>query len=404
VLRWLSPDGKLLLVTRALRTFAYGFLGVVLALYLEALGLDAIGIGAVIALAIGGSAAMTILWSLLADSVGRRRTVGVMALLMAAGGALFALASDPVWLALGALTGTISATNSEVGAFITVEQAILPQTAPDSRRTLAFAVYNAIGNLAGAIGAIAAGLVPVFVTLGLHGADAYRPLLIVYALVGLLNLLLFARLSDRVEAARVEGRRRLSAIGPSRDRIARLSLLFAIDAFAGGLVATSIVAYWFHLRFGLGPGELAPIFFAANALSGISFLAASWVAGRVGLLNTMVFTHLPSNVLLMLVPFMPSAALAVAVYLARTSISQMDVPTRQSYTMAVVDPSERTAAAGITNVARSVATALSPSLAGYALASAATGLPFFIGGGLKILYDLAVFAAFRRVRPPEERV
>ncbi|HKW78519.1 MAG TPA: MFS transporter [Candidatus Limnocylindria bacterium] len=403
MLDWLSADGKLLLVTRALRTFAYGYLGVVLALYLEALGLDAVGIGLVITLAIAGSAAMTILWSLLADRVGRRRTVGVMALLMAAGGLLFALATGAGWLALGALSGTISATSSEVGAFITVEQAILPQTAPDSRRTFLFALYNAIGNLAGAVGAIAAGLVPLFVALGLRGADAYRPLFVVYALVGLLNLALFLRLSDQVEVARIEGAKRLTAMGPSRGRIARLALLFGVDAFAGGFVATSIVSYWFHLRFGLGAGELAPIFFAANALSGLSFFAASWVARRVGLLNTMVFTHLPSNLLLMLVPLMPSASAAILTYLARTSISQMDVPTRQSYTMAVVDPSERTAAAGITNVARSVATAISPSLAGYALAVAATGLPFYIGGALKIVYDLALFTAFRGVRPPEER-
>ena len=403
MLDWLAPDGRSLLVTRGLRTFAYGFLGVVLALYLEALGLDAVGIGLLITLAIVGSAAMTIVWSVLADSVGRRRTVAVMALLMAAGGLLFAFATDPLWLALGALTGTISATSSEVGAFITVEQAILPQTAPDERRTFLFALYNAVGSLAGAVGSLAAGLVPVFAALGLRGADAFRPLFVLYALIGLANLAVFARLSDRVEAARVEGARPLLAVGSSRRRIAGLSLLFGLDAFAGGFVATSIVAYWFHLRFDLGAAELAPIFFAANALSGVSFFAASWVARRVGLLNTMVFTHLPSNLLLMAVPLMPTAALAILVYLLRVSISQMDVPTRQSYTMAVVDPAERTAAAGITNVARSVATSISPSLAGYALASAATGVPFFIGGGLKLVYDLAIFAAFRRIRPPEER-
>ncbi len=402
-LDWLAPDGRWLLLTRGLRTFAYGFLGVILALYLEALGLDPIAIGLVITLAIVGSAAMTIVWSLLADTVGRRRTVTAMALLMAAGGLLFAFASDPLWIALGALTGTISATNSEVGAFNTVEQAILPQTAPDRQRTFLFALYNAVGNLSGAVGSLAAGLVPAFAALGLAGADAYRPLFVLYALVGVANLVVFARLSERVEAAKVEGARRLRAVGPSRGRIAGLSALFGFDAFAGGLVAHSIVAYWFHLRFDLGPAELAPIFFAANALSGLSFFAAARVARRIGLLNTMVFTHLPSNILLALVPLMPSAALAVLVFLARISISQMDVPTRQSYTMAVVEPSERIAAAGITNVARSIATALSPSLAGYALSTAALGVPFFVAGGMKIAYDLTIFAAFRAVRPPEER-
>ena len=402
MLSWLSRDGRFLLVTRGLRTFAYGFLGVVLALYLEALGLEPVGIGIVITLAIAGSAAMTILWSLLADRVGRRRTVSVMALLMAAGGLLFALASDPLWLALGALTGTISATNSEVGAFITVEQAILPQTAPDERRTFLFALYNAVGNLCGAVGSLAAALVPAFVALGLHGADAYRPLFVLYAFVGVLNLVLFSRLSDRVELAKVEGARRFSGVGPSARRIAGLSALFGLDAFAGGFVSASIVSYWFHLRWGLGAEQLGPFFFAANVLSGLSLFAASWIARRIGLLNTMVFTHLPSNVLLALVPLMPTAATAVLLYLARISISQMDVPTRQSYTMAVVTPPERTAAAGITNVGRSVATALSPTLAGYALATAALGVPFFVGGGLKVVYDLTIFAAFRRVRPPEE--
>jgi len=402
VLDWLSADGRLLLATRGLRTFAYGFLGVVLALYLEALGVGPVGIGLVITLAIAGSAAMTIVWSLLADRVGRRRTVGVMASLMAAGGLLFAFASDPLWLALGALTGTISATNSEVGAFITVEQAILPQTAPDSRRTFLFALYNAVGNLAGAVGSLAAALVPAFVALGLHGADAYRPLFVVYAAIGLLNLALFSRLSDRVELARVEGVRHLTGVGRSGRRIAALSALFGLDAFAGGFVSTSIVSYWFHLRWGLDAEQLGPFFFAANVLSALSLFAASWIARRIGLLNTMVFTHLPSNVLLALVPLMPTATAAVLLYLARISISQMDVPTRQSYTMAVVAPEERTAAAGITNVARSVATAFAPSLAGYALASAAFGIPFFVGGGLKIVYDLAIFTAFRRVRPPEE--
>jgi len=401
-LAWLAPDGRKILVARALRTFAYGYLAVILGAYLDSLGLDAFRIGLVFTGAIAGSAAMTVVWSLLADRVGRRRTVVVMAGLMALGGLVFAL-SDGFWLLLlGAVTGTISVTSSEVGVFQTVEQAILPQTAPDSRRTWLFSIYNTTANFSQAIGSLAAGSVAAFAALGLAGADAYRPLFVLYGLIGLANLALFATLSPRVELARVEGQRRFLGIHRSGGVVARLAALFAFDALAGGLVVHSVVAYWFYLRWDLTPGQLALMFFGVNVLSGVSLLAAGWLAGRVGLLNTMVFTHLPSNVLLILVPLMPTAPLAVATFLARMSISQMDVPTRQSYTMAVVAPDERTATAGILNLARVSATAVSPAIAGYAIATAALGLPFVLAGLMKIPYDLILWRAFRHVRPPEE--
>jgi len=401
-LAWLSTDGKKLLATRILRTFAYGYLAVVLAVYLGRLGFGPIEIGLVLTCAIAGSAAMTVVWALAADRFGRRRTVATMSLLMVIGGLCFALGTDLWVLLLGAFTGTISATSSEVGAFLTVEQAILPRTAPPERRTWLFSVFSTAASFAQAAGALFAGSVGAFAALGLTGADAYRPLFLLYAVIGLLNLLIFLSLSEQVELARVEGGRRFIGVHRSRGTVAKLSALFGLDAFAGGLVVHSVVAYWFDLRWGLSPTDLALLFFAVNLLSGISLLAASWLASRIGLINTMVFTHLPSNVLLTLVPLMPTAALAVTVFLARMSISQMDVPTRQSYTMAVVDDDERTATAGLTNVARSAASAASPLLTGYAFSVAALGLPFFIAGGLKIAYDLLVLAAFRSVRPPEE--
>jgi len=402
VLTWLDRDGKKLLVTRILRTFAYGYLAVVLALYLGELGLHEVEIGLVLTAAIAGSAAMTILWSLLADRVGRRRTVATMALLMVVGGLLFAAGGGFVPLLIGAFTGTISATSSEVGVFLTVEQAILPQTAPAERRTWLFSIYATVANFAQAAGALFAGIVAVFAASGLHGADAYRPLFLLYAVIGLLNFAIFLSLSPKVELVHVDGERRFRGLHRSRGTVVRLSALFGLDAFAGGLVVQSIVAYWFHIRWGLDPAALAILFFWVNVLSGVSLLAAGWLAGRIGLINTMVFTHLPSNILLMLVPLAPSAAAAVALFLARMSISQMDVPTRQSYTMAVVDPDERTATAGITNVARSAASAVSPVLTGYAFSVAAFGIPFFVAGGLKIAYDLLVYRAFRDVHPPEE--
>jgi MFS family permease len=401
-LAWLSRDGKTLLATRVLRTFGYGYLAVVLAIYLEQLGLDPQRVGVVLAGAIAGSAAMTLAWSLVADRYGRRRTVVTMAALMVVGGLLFAI-TDNFWLLLlGAFTGTISATSSEVGPFTTVEQAVLPQTAPDARRTWLFSLYEMLGNFAGAAGALSAGAVGLFTALGLAGPDAYRPLFVLYAVIGLANLLLFLSLSDRVELARVEGKPKLTGLQRSRGTVARLSLLFGLDAFAGGFVVHSLVAYWFHLRWGLSPAALGVLFFWVGLFSGLSLLAAGWLAERFGLLRTMVFTHLPSNVLLLLVPLAPTAWLAVLLFLARMSISQMDVPTRKSYTMAVVDPEERTAAAGVTNVARSIASAFSPAFSGLAFGAAALGLPFYLAGGLKIAYDLLLYATFRHVHPPEE--
>src|SRR5437879_711165 len=286
-LAWLSTDGKKLLVTRILRTFAYGYLTVVIAIYLARLGLDTIQVGLVLSAAIFGSALMTVLWALAADRYGRRRTVATMAVLMIAGGLLFALGSSFPVLLLGAFTGTISATSSEVGAFLTVEQAILPQTAPPERRTWLFSIYAFVANIAQAVGSLFAGVVAAFAALGLAGADAYRPLFLIYAVIGLLNLVIFLSLSDRVEAARVEGQRRFFGVHRSAGTVAKLGALFGIDAFRGGVVGPSLVEHRFVLRWGFDPGQLAVLFFFVNLVSGISLLAAGWLAGRIGLINTM---------------------------------------------------------------------------------------------------------------------
>ena len=401
-LRWVTPDGRRLLLARVLRTFAYGYLAVVLGVYLDRLGLDPTRIGIVLTSALAGSAVMTVGWSLYADRYGRRRTISTMAVLMAIGGLAFALTDTFAILVLAGFTGTISATSSEVGVFQTVDQAMLPQTAPDARRTWLFSVYNTLATFGGALGALFAASVALFERIGLHGADAYRPLFVLYALIGLANFALFAGLTDALELARVHGGRRFLGIHRSRATVAKLAALFGLDAFAGALVVQSLVAYWFFVRWGLDPAQLAVLFFAVNVLSGLSLLAAGWLAARFGLLNTMVFTHLPSNVLLMLVPVMPTAALAVALFLMRMSISQMDVPTRQSYTMAVVDADERTATAGLTNVARTASSAFSPLVTGVAFAAGSFAFPFLLAGALKIAYDGLVYVTFRGVRPPEE--
>ncbi len=399
---WLSADGRKLLAARSLRTFGYGYLAVILGLYLDRLGIDPTHIGIVLAAAIGGSAVMTVFWSLLADRYGRRRTVATMSVLMVAGGLVFGLADRFTLLLIGAFTGTISTSSSEIGVFQTVDQAMLPQTAPDDRRTWVFSIYNTIAGLAGALGALFAASAGVFEGWGLHGADIYRPLFLLYAAIGVANLVLLSRLSDGIEVVRVHGERRFIGIHRSAGTVAKLSALFGLDAFAGALVVQSIVAYWFFVRWGLSPEQLALVFFAVNLLSSLSLLLAGWLAARIGLLNTMVFSHLPSNVLLMAVPFAPNAGLAVALFLVRMSISQMDVPTRQSYAMAVVDPDERTATAGITNVARSAASTLSPLVTGIAFASGAFALPFILAGALKVAYDGTLYLTFRNVRPPEE--
>jgi MFS family permease len=343
---------------------------------------------------------MTVFWSLLADRYGRRRTVATMSALMVVGGLLFAFGTSLWVLLLGAFTGTISASSSEVGPFQTVEQAILPGTADASRRTWLFSIYDMLGNFAGAVGAIFAGSVALWAHLGLHGANAYRPLFLIYAAIGLANLVIFLTLSSKAELAEVNAERNFVGLHRSTGTVVKLSALFGLDSFAGGFVLQSIVAYWFHLRWHMSAETLGFVFFWVGVLSGLSLLAAGWLAARIGLLNTMVFTHLPSNVLLLLIPFMPSFSWAAAMLLMRFALSQMDVPTRQAYAMSCVAPHERTRAAALTNAVRPAAAAIAPLFAGLAMQTAAFGAPFVIAGAMKIIYDLTLFLRFRAIRAP----
>jgi MFS family permease len=401
---WLTRDGRLILAARAVRTFAYGFLSVLLGVYLEGAGYRPVEVGALLTVTLAGSAGLTLLFSVVGDWVGRRRLLILSAALMGVAGLVYALTTDFLFLVLASLTGTIGATSGEVGPFLALEQAILPQTCPEAKRTAAFGWYNTLGSLAGSAGALC-GAIPGLLDrwLGIGVATGMRGMFYGYAALAAVTLLLFVRLSAEVEAPGAGGQHWARGLGRSRRRVWGLAGLFGVDSLAGGFVVQSLIAYWFYLRWGAEPEVLGPVFLFAGLLQAGSFLAAAWVGERIGLINTMVFTHLPSNVFLMLVPAAPSLGWAVACLLARQSLSQMDVPTRQSYTMAVVDPEERTAAAGITTVARNVAQALSPILSGYAMQVAGLGLPFLIGGGLKIAYDLALYATFRSVRPPEER-
>jgi MFS family permease len=395
----LSPDGRLLFASSSTRSFAYGFVSVVLALYLAALHLSPTTIGAIFTVSLAGGAAMTIVLTAFADRLGRRRVLQLACVLMALAGAVFALTDKPLLLAAAAIVGTMSPSGKELGPFLPIEQAVLPQTVDEQRRTSLFAAYNLVSSFTGALGALAAGLPAV---LGLAPLTGVRALLWAYSCVALALFFLYSRLSPAVEVAKMAASPKRAGLHRSRAIVIKLAALFAVDSFAGGFAVQGLLAYWFHVRYGVDTKVLGAIFFGTNLCAALSFLAAAPLARRFGLLNTMVFTHLPSNVLLVLVPFMPNLWLAVGVLLLRFLLSQLDVPTRQSYTVAVVDPSERAAAAGITSVARNAATALAPIFSGATLAVPVLGLPFLIAGTLKIGYDLAIFAVFRGIKPPEE--
>jgi MFS family permease len=411
-LRTLTSDGHLLFGTRTVRMFAYGFLSVVLMLYLVQAGLSETQIGLLLTLTLLGDTVISLWITTAADRIGRRRMLMVGAVLMVFAGILFTLTRNFMLLLVAATIGVISPSGYEVGPFLSIEQAALSQIVANERRTQVFAWYNLVGSFATALGALGGGsLAQAAQGLGVTPLGSYRVIVICYAAMGLILGLLFTRLSPAVEIS--QNAPPLGFSSPMRSRfglhrsrgvVFKLSALFSIDAFAGGFVLQSIVAYWFHVRFNVQPALLGGIFFGANILAGLSALSAAWVASKIGLIRTMVFTHIPSNILLILVPLMPNLPLAITMLLLRFSISQMDVPTRQSYTMAVVDPDERSAAAGITGIARTTGASLSPVFTGPLLAQAALlNVPFFLSGGLKIVYDLLLYRSFQAIKPPEEK-
>ncbi len=408
----LTRDGRLLFATRFLRLFAYGSLSVVLVFYLVGVGLSDEEAGLVLTLTLFGDILVSLYLTTRADRIGRRRMLIVGAALMAAAGVVFA-ATGRLWLLVAAGTiGVISPSGQEVGPFLSIEQAALSHVVADRARTDVFAWYTLAGSIATALGALAAGVAThALQTAAVSPVDSYRVVVVAYAVLGAALAIVFAGLSPRAEAASLGEKRALRAtvaglagIERSRDVVLKLSALFALDAFAGGFVVQSFAAYWFYLRFGVDPATLGAIFFWANVFAGLSALAASRLASRIGLVKTMVATHLPSNILLILVPLMPTLGLSIAVLLLRFSISQMDVPTRQSYVMAVVSPDERAAAAGVTGVARTTGAMIAPLLVGMMFARPALiDLPFFVAGTLKIAYDLLLYRAFVTVPPGEER-
>lgn len=405
-----KSDTKLLFAARITRLFAYGFVSIVLVLFLAETGLSGSGIGAILTSTLAGDILVSLWITMIADRLGRKNMLLLGSLLMVMAGLVFLVTSNPVWLTFAAIIGIISPSGNEIGPFLSIEQAALSQLVPDKRRTTVFGWYNLVGSFATAAGALAGGwLAQLLQESGLSALESYRYIMAGYAGCGVVLLLLFSMLSKDSEVHPVAEMQKNGATGrylglhQSRKVVFKLSSLFALDAFAGGFVVQSMIAWWFHARYGLDEGILGSIFFGANLLAGVSALLATSIAGRIGLVNTMVFTHIPSNILLCLVPLMPNLWSAITVLLLRFSISQMDVPTRQSYTMAVVNPDERTVASGVTNVARSVGAAISPTLGGLLMADPVLfSASFIIAGGLKIIYDLCLYRMFQKIRPPEE--
>lgn len=403
-------DAWLIVLMRGLRSFSYGLLAVLLSVALSQAGFSPAAIGIVITVSLIGDFVGTYLIGLFADRWGRRRVLFILAVLMATTGLVFGLVSVYAILLVAAFFGTLGTSASETAPFLPIEQAILPQTCMPKQRTALFARYNLVSTFAGALGALAAGLPDLLTHVGMPLATGIRLCFGVYAVAALIVAVFSSLLSPLVEAPQhatvhdgKSWRQLLPTLGQERRRVLWLSGLFSVDAFSGGLVVQSLFVLFFHLRFGTPLSLLAVLFFAANLCSALSFLAAAPLARRIGLLNTMVFTHLPSNLLLILVALMPTFPLAVAFLLLRQMLSQMDVPTRQAYTMALVTPEARTATASVTSLARSGGSAISPVMSGLLLQGPglALGLPLLLAGAIKVGYDLSLWAIFRQVRLKE---
>ena len=399
----IGAHARRILWVRGLRAFGDGYVSLLLPAYLLQRGLSPLEVGIVATATLMGSGVATLVVGLHAHRFGHRALLIAATLLMTATG-LGLAAADGFWpLLVVAIVGTLNPSSGDASVFLPLEQATLAGLASDRQRTAMFARYSLVGALAGAAGALTAGLpVVAAAATGLPLATATRAMFVAYAALGCASAAIYRRLprDGPVEAGRAVAP--AAALGPSKRIVVILAALFGVDAFAGGFIVQSMLALWLLERFGLGVVATGAIFFWTGILSAFSCVVAVRIARRLGLVNTMVFTHLPSSVLLLLVPFMPTLALAVALLLARSALSQMDVPTRSSYVMAVVTPAERAAAASITSLPRSLASSASPFLAGWLLGGSAFGWPLIVAGALKIVYDLALLATFRKLRPPEE--
>jgi len=387
-------DRALLLAGRGLRAFGFGFAAVLVGVHLELRGLSATSIGLTLGFGLAAASLSGLATTYLAARVGRRIALSLCGLLMALTGLDLAVATQEVWLIASGFTGMLGAASVDLGPFASVEQAALAESVSPLRRNIAFARYSLTAGLFNAAGGLAAGLGS-----GLNGS---RGFFLLYAAIGLVTAALPLFLTKRVESELHEPAFGALRRPEVRRVLAGLSALFALDSFAGGFVTNAVISYWLHVRFGAGPALLGPIFAGVALLQAVSYEVSGRLSGRFGLINTMVFTHLPSNVLLLLVAFSPTLGWAVGFLFARFLLSQMDVPARQAYVVSIVPPADRAAAVAVTGAARGVAQAFGPPIAGIAIGAAAFAVPFYAGGGLKIIYDVALYAAFRSRRAGHE--
>jgi len=398
-------DARLIYIAAFLRSATVSLVGVTIAIYLADIGFSATRIGLLIGAGLAGSSLATIVVGLRGDAWGRKRVLIGLAVLTAAGYLALSLIPNPGVLILLAFVGMVNGMGRDRGGASALEQAILPETVSDDRRTWTLAWYNLVLDVGHAIGALAGTVPTIIVRLSDQTpAAAHRTTFMVCAIGVLLTILPYRALASSIEIASSTGGRteprRLDA--RSKSVITRLALLFGVDSIGGGFLNSALIGYWFFRQYGLSEANIALLFFAARALNALSHVGAAWLARRIGLLNTMVWTHLPSSLFLIAAPASPSAAIAAALFLAREALVEMDVPTRQSYVLAVVKPAERTFASGVTNVTRNIAWAVGPSVAGLVMQHVALAGPLVIGGALKIAYDLMLYASFRHVQPPEE--
>lgn len=391
---------NLLFAARALRDFGDGFVAVLLPVYLLVLGFSPLQVGIIATSSLLGSSLLTIGVGLLSPRYDLRQMLLAAAALMIATGAVMAVIHDYGLMLVIAFAGTINPSAGSVSVFVPLEHAVLAREATDTERTNLFARYNLVGALAGAFGALAAALPDLLVPLGADKLTSIRLMFVLYALVGMMGGLLYSRIPTRPSKSGTAG---ISALGPSRAIVLKLAALFSLDAFAGGFVVQSLLALWLFEAFDMSLSAASVFLFWCGVLSAFSFPVAARLSRRIGLVNTMVFTHLPSSIALMMAAFAPGLSLALALLLVRAALSQMDVPTRSSYVMAVVTESERAAAASFTSVPRSLAASASPALAGALFAASPRAWPLLICGALKIVYDLLLLIQFRRIKPPEER-
>ena len=399
-----NRDFFLISVAGFLRSFGTGLLGVILGIYLSRRGYAPLWIGVVIALGLAGSSVATTAVGIAADRLGRRRFLIILGLFTALGALGLAFSSNSALLLLAAFIGMLNATGTDRSAAYALEQAVIPALVPDSKRTWTLAIYNVLIDGGGSLGALIAGL-PLFLQhrLGIPVLDAYKFIFLGFAGISLTTSAIYCFLSPAIEVAGPHGGTTKQRISPeSKNIIVKLTALFSLDAFGGGFLTDALVSYWFFRRFGIAEHDLGIVFFVVHLLNAISHLVAAWLAKRIGLLNTMILTHLPSSLFLMAVPFAPSFKGAVILFFCREALVEMDVPTRQSYVAAVVRPSERTLVSSFTNLARNVFWAMGSAAAGVAMQTLSFSAPLLLGGGAKVVYDILLFKSFRSLKPPEE--